>query len=114
MNNQKPKTIKISLADGEPTGTKIVELSNWTGIAYLIPRNRLENTLNNPENRENLNSQCVYFLIGDSEENQKTVYVGEAEEFSKRIIRHIIKIIKISGISLWYLPPRMIILQKHM
>ncbi len=72
VNNQKPKTIKIFLADGEPTGTKIVELSNWTGIAYLIPRNSLESTLNNHENQEDLNSQ----------------YVGEAEEFSKGIRHH--------------------------
>lgn len=28
MVKLKPKTIKIFLADGEPTGTKIVELSN--------------------------------------------------------------------------------------
>lgn len=84
----KPKTIKIFLADGEPTGTKIVELSNWTGIVYLIPRTRLKSTLNNPGNKSNLDSQCVYFLIGESEEDNRSVYVGEAEEFSKRINQH--------------------------
>lgn len=88
MSKLKPKTIKIYLADGEPTGTKIVELSNWTGIAYLIPRNRLKSTLNNPENKSDLESQCVYFLIGESEDDGRNVYIGEAEEFAKRIIQH--------------------------
>lgn len=88
MSNNKPKTIKIFLADGEPTGTKIVELSNWTGIAYLVPRNRLKSTLNNPENKSDLDSQCVYFLIGESEEDSRSVYIGETEEFSKRINQH--------------------------
>lgn len=88
MTKSKPKTIKIFLADGEPTGTKIVELSNWTGIAYLIPRNRLKTTLSNPDNRSDLDSQCVYFLIGETEEEKRTVYIGEAEEFSKRINQH--------------------------
>lgn len=88
MTKAKPKTIKIFLSDGEPTGTKIVELSNWTGIAYLIPRNRLKSTLSNPDNKNDLDSQCVYFLIGESEEEKRTVYIGEAEEFSKRINQH--------------------------
>lgn len=83
-----PKTIKIFLADGEPTGTKIVELSNWTGIAYVIPRNKLKETLSNLDNKTDLGSQCVYLLIGESEEDKQTVYVGEAEEFSKRIRNH--------------------------
>ncbi|MDQ7020767.1 MAG: GIY-YIG nuclease family protein [Candidatus Dojkabacteria bacterium] len=84
----KPKTIKIFLSDGEPTGTKIVELSNWSGVSYLIPRNRLKETLQNEANKSDLNSQCIYFLIGSNEENEKSVYIGEAEEFSKRITQH--------------------------
>lgn len=88
MVKLKPKTIKIFLADGEPTGTKIVELSNWTGIVYLIPRNRLKNSLINPDYKNDLDSQCVYFLIGESEEDKRTVYIGEAEEFSKRVSQH--------------------------
>jgi hypothetical protein len=83
-----PKTIKVFLSDGEPTGTKIVELSNWTGISYLIPRARLKDTLTDINNRTDLDSQCVYFLIGENESNENCIYVGEAEEFSKRITQH--------------------------
>lgn len=79
-----PKTLKIFLLNGEPTGTKIVEISNWTGKAFVIPRKGLKNIIN----REELNSQAVYFLIGESEEDKTKVYVGEAEEFKKRIQQH--------------------------
>lgn len=79
-----PKTLKIFLIDGEPTGTKIVEISNWIGKAFVIPRNKLKNILL----RDELNSQAVYFLVGESEEGRQRVYVGEAEEFKKRIQQH--------------------------
>lgn len=79
-----PKTIKIFLLDGEPTGTKIVEISNWTGKAYVIPRNKLKFLLQ----REELNSQAIYFLVGETEDGKQSVYTGEAEEFKKRIQQH--------------------------
>ena len=79
-----PKTLKIFLLDGEPTGTKIVDIIGWTGKAFVIPRNKLKNMLQ----REELNSQAVYFLVGESEEGKQKVYVGEAEEFKKRIQQH--------------------------
>src|SRR3972149_7485790 len=82
------KTIKIFLLDGEATGTKTIELSNWNGKSYLIPRNKLKEALNDRENREELDSQCVYLLIGKSEAGEQKVYVGEAEKFSKRITKH--------------------------
>jgi len=78
------KTLKIFLLDGEPTGTKIVEMSNWTGKAFIIPRKKIKNILQ----RKELNSQAVYFLIGENEEGDQSVYVGEAEEFKKRILQH--------------------------
>lgn len=79
-----PKTLKIFLLDGEPTGSKIVEISNWTGKAYVIPRNKLKDLLNRGE----LNSQSIYFLFGETELGKQKIYVGEAEEFKKRILQH--------------------------
>lgn len=79
-----PKTLKIFLLDGDPTGIKIVEVSNWTGMAFIIPRNRIGNIIQ----RDELSSQAVYFLVGESEEGEQRVYVGEAEEFKKRIQQH--------------------------
>lgn len=84
----KPKTITTFLLDGEPTGTKVVELSNWSGKAYFIPRNKLKKTFSDKKTKEDLDSQCVYFLIGDTEEGDRKVYVGEAENSTKRINQH--------------------------
>jgi hypothetical protein len=41
MNNASAKTIKLFLLDGDPTGVKKVQLSNWSGLALVIPRNKL-------------------------------------------------------------------------
>lgn len=78
------KTLKIFLLNGEPTGIKIVEMSNWTGKAFVIPRNKLKDILQ----REEVSSQAIYFLIGKSEKGEDKVYVGEAENFKKRIQQH--------------------------
>lgn len=84
----KPKTIRIFLLDGSPTGTKTAEISNWTGKAYVIPRNRLKNSLKDKESKDELDSQCVYLLMGADEDDRDVVYVGEAECFIKRIEQH--------------------------
>lgn len=88
MNINNAKTVKIFLIDGEPTGAKTVELSNWTGKAYLVPRNKLSKLAGDAESKKDLESQCVYLLIGDSEEGKQIVYVGEAENFLIRINQH--------------------------
>lgn len=83
MIMNKPKTIEIFLAEGRPTGLKAVELSNWTGKAYVIPRNSLDVALENDE----LSSQAVYFLIGSGEDSRE-IYIGESETFKERVKHH--------------------------
>ena len=36
------KTIRIFLADGEPTGILFAEISNWTGTGLVAPRPQLD------------------------------------------------------------------------
>jgi|SRR5450830_545840 len=36
------KTIRIFLADGEPTGVLLAEISNWTGKVLVAPRSQLD------------------------------------------------------------------------
>lgn len=52
------KVIKLFLLDGTPNGRWICELSNWTGIAYKIPRNMIKES----ENRDELSSPGIYFF----------------------------------------------------
>lgn len=79
-----PKTIKIFLAEGNPTGIKIIELVGWVGKGFIIPRNSLKNALR----RKELGLPAVYFLVGKNENGEDMVYVGESENFSERILDH--------------------------
>ncbi|OGT08322.1 MAG: hypothetical protein A2X78_03055 [Gammaproteobacteria bacterium GWE2_37_16] len=83
MNRISPKTIKLFLLEGDPTGAKKVQLSNWSGMAFVIPRNRIEIV----NKREEFKKQCLYFLIGGTSISPE-VYIGETESFQKRIPQH--------------------------
>lgn len=78
------KTIKLFLIDGDPSGRLTCELSNWTGLAYRIPRTEVKRS----KDRANLNSTGVYMLFGRSEDKD-AVYIGEAEDVYKRLQDHL-------------------------
>ncbi len=82
------KVIKLFLLDGTPNSRWRCELSNWTGIAYKIPRNMVKES----ENRKELSSPGVYFLFGRDDANDKPlVYIGEAENIMSRLKQHLDK-----------------------
>ena len=87
VNKQFAKTIKLFLLDGVPNGRMTCELSNWTGKAYKIPRNRIKDSAN----RNELSSTGVYCLFGKSDIASKKdiVYIGEAENIIKRLSQHL-------------------------
>ncbi len=64
---------------------KIAEITSRTVMAVLVPRSKLDFAVS----REELNNVGVYFLIGSKEDEIKQpLYVGEAEECSKRLKQH--------------------------
>ncbi|ATP41698.1 methionine sulfoxide reductase [Solibacillus sp. R5-41] len=79
------KTIKMFLIDGDPSGRLTCELSNWTGLAYRIPRTEVKKCADRP----NLNSTGVYMLFGRNEDDKEAVYIGEAEEVYERLQYHL-------------------------
>lgn len=82
------KVIKLFLVDGTPNKRWICELSNWTGIAYKLPRNMIKES----ENRQELASPGVYFLFGyDEIKERPLIYIGEAEDIIKRLKQHLEK-----------------------
>lgn len=60
------KTIRQFLLDGIPDGRWISELSNWTGKAYKIPRTYVNLCMD----RKELNYTGVYFLFGQSDDDE--------------------------------------------
>ena len=79
------KTIQMCIFDGNPNGRIMCELSNWNGRIYKITRNELSAF----SEREDSENTGVYFLYGRDEQNNETVYIGEAEKIHKRLKNHL-------------------------
>lgn len=60
--------------DGEVTGRIKCTLSNWTGLAYKVPRSYLEKC----KDRQDLKQSGVYFLFGKNDDGEDEVYIGQA------------------------------------
>ncbi len=68
------KSINLYLMDGESNGRIKCSLTNWTGVAYKIPRTEIEKS----KDIEHLSHNGVYFLFGTSNNGEEVVYVGQA------------------------------------
>lgn len=81
------KTITMYLVDGVPDGRICTYLSNWNGQCIKIPRNMLGES----KDRSEANNSGIYFLFGNSEQDDELpqVYVGEAENVYIRLGQHI-------------------------
>lgn len=79
------KTIQMCIFDGNPNGRIMCELSNWNGRVYKISRS----DLNDFSNREDSSHTGVYFLFGKDDDNNDTVYIGEAERMLIRLKQHL-------------------------
>ena len=60
--------------DGDVTGRIKCTLSNWTGLAYKIPRSFLDKC----KDRQDLKQSGVYFLFGKNNNDEDEVYIGQA------------------------------------
>ena len=79
------KSIELFLANGTADSLIIAELSNWNGRVYKISRNDLGEFAH----RSDSEYTGVYFLFGRDEENNDTVYIGEAERMLVRLKQHL-------------------------
>ena len=71
------KTIQIFIPDGNPRSVRIAEITSRTVQAISIPRSKLDYAAT----RNELDNVCIYFLIGNPDEEAKPLlYVGEAED----------------------------------
>ncbi len=70
------KTIQLFLIDGESRGRTKCSLSNWTGVAYKVPRTMFEQS----KDIKPLQQSGIYFLFGTDENGTPFIYVGQAVE----------------------------------
>lgn len=69
------KSLNIYLMDGTPSGRIKCTMSNWTGVAYKLPRTDIDKC----KDRKDLYQSGVYFLFGVSEKtDDNVVYIGQA------------------------------------
>ena len=79
------KNLNMLLMDGTANGRIKCTVSNWIGVAFKIPRDKVESF----KNRDELKYSGIYFLLGENE-----VYIGQAgnrkngEGILKRLLEH--------------------------
>ena len=79
------RTIKLYIMGEEYKNLKSVELSNWSGKAYIGSRKHVGIL----QGFEDLTAPGVYCLIAESEDTyQKKIYIGEADEINRRLNEH--------------------------
>ena len=79
-----PKTIQIFLPSGDPRGIRIAEITTRIVQAIEIPRSLLHDFLKMPESEQ----VGLYYLIGESDSGEPTIYVGQTGELRKRLRQH--------------------------
>jgi hypothetical protein len=79
MNNSPAiagKNMNYFLMDGIPNGRVKCTLSNWTGVAYRIPRVRLVDC----KNIDYLKQSGIYLLFCKGDNDEPLAYIGQAGE----------------------------------
>lgn len=66
----KPQNFNLYLMDGTAQGRICCTNKNWSGVAFKIPKNQIENCID----IEELNHVLIYFLFGENE-----VYIGTGQ-----------------------------------
>ena len=77
----KPRLIQTYLPDGSLEGVKVIELSESSIKAFVVPRIKL----NDIKSRLEINQPSLYMLV-NSADNQ--LYIGESENFYHRVKNH--------------------------
>ena len=79
------KALQIIVPSGEPTGIKLIKVSGWDGLCYIVPRQ----SLNELSADSDVNNPGLYFLFGkDESTDSQLAYIGESENFFTRITSH--------------------------
>lgn len=78
------KTVTTYLIDGDPKGTQYAFISNKICQMFVVPRSNLA-YLNE---QEKLQKPAFYILIGEDEATKPQAYIGETENFKKRVKDH--------------------------
>lgn len=78
------KSLRMFVAGDSPRSIKKITEFNWSGHAFLGTREQLKQIFKRPESE----GTGVYFLLSGIDTDMAQMYVGETENFSRRIKNH--------------------------
>ena len=82
--NLKIKTIQIELLEGIPSGFRRAAFTTQLMRVLVVPRDRQELLSSCPEAK----FQAVYLIVGETEEGEPQVYIGQTRRMALRIKEH--------------------------
>lgn len=82
--SSRPQTIQIFLPSGDARGIRIAEVTTRIVQAIEIPRNALSDFFFMPESQQ----IAVYFLFGQSDDDESLVYIGQTSDLKTRLEAH--------------------------
>jgi len=77
------QVVTTILLDDNPKGLRLIEMANWSGKAFVVPRGKLKEL----RNREDVRQPGLYMLFGEGEE-RTTAYIGQSENVVDRLLSH--------------------------
>lgn len=82
-------TIRIFVAEGDPEGIRIIDRANWTGLGFVIPRERWSIA----RTREEFDRPGIYILsafeVDEIGQERLVLYIGQTEQLRKRLDQHV-------------------------
>lgn len=77
------QVITTILLDDNPKGLRLIEIANWAGKAFVVPRSKLKEL----RSREDAKQPGLYILLGEGEE-RASAYIGQSENVVERLLSH--------------------------
>ena len=78
------RSVTLFMEDGDADGVITMDLHGWEGNAILIPRDKVS-----AYSSQELKDTGIYLLLCNSYNGERSVYIGEAIDVQKRLVRHI-------------------------
>lgn len=77
------QVITTILLDNNPKGLRLIEMANWSGKAFVVPRGKLKEL----QNRNDAKQPGLYILFREGDD-RLSAYIGQSENVVGRLFSH--------------------------
>ncbi len=78
------KSLRVFVTGNSPRSLKKISMFNWSGYSYYGTRDQIKDL----KKREDASSQGIYFLFSEKDDGPARLYIGETEDFTRRVEQH--------------------------